>query len=137
MERMNKYRIGAFITDAVFVAVVAGILETLFASVMQYSTFELLGSTFKFTYSFVMPSYIIYYLFFDLVNNGTSLGKIIFKLKVMHENKTPLGLRKLVKRTLFKCISILLLPISILLFALTNGYTIHDAQSNTITIQNQ
>lgn len=106
MESKLK-RIIALIIDSVFVTFFSNILiDNVTINGFNYSYDPL-----SMKYAFTVLSFFIYFLVFDLLNNGQTIGKSLFELY-----DKQLTLKNRILRTIFKMISIVLTPITIFLF---------------------
>jgi uncharacterized RDD family membrane protein YckC len=137
MSGVNKKRVIAFILDMLVISALVNIL--CFAVLDNYSPSHLNINYFS---SLLIPGIfiivnIIYILLFDLVFEGQTLGKLASSILVVENNNNDIpGLRKRIIRSLTKLLSVILLPLSILLFLSKRGFTIHEKISNSKTIQN-
>jgi uncharacterized RDD family membrane protein YckC len=134
MNNTQKRRIGAFIIDAIVIGFFATFAENIFSLFDEKFSFDALGLTFYYKFSFSILFYVFYFVLFDLINNGVTLGKMIFKIKVVFLDETELPKVTRLKRSLLKVVGIVILPIAVLLFFLNNFFTIHDHFCQTITI---
>ena len=134
MNSTQKRRVGAFIIDLMVIGIFASFAENIISFFIEKVSFDALGLTFNYTFSFSILFYVFYFLLFDLINNGITLGKMIFKIEVVFIDKTELTKATHLKRSLLKILGIIILPIAMLLFFLNNFFTIHDHFCQTITI---
>ena len=135
MELTGRYRIGAFIIDMIIVSLIASFIESMFSIFDESSVIELFGFSFKLVYSLSIPFYLSYFILFDLLNDGKSIGKMVFGIKVVFIDYKEVQLGTLLKRTILKTLSIIILPISVLMFVLNKRFTFHDYYTNTITVR--
>jgi len=68
----------------------------------------------------------------DIVLKGDTLGKRIMKISAVKESMNELSLAERVARTVLKSVSLIVLPLSALVF-LVNGFTIQDFFLKTVT----
>lgn len=137
MNNINKSRIYSFLIDSFL----SNLIGSFFLSLLyrekdiNVSSFLLFDHKFNYGFSFLLVFFMIYFILFDLFNYGQTIGKLIFSIYVVEVvNFKRLPKSKLLERTIYKTIAILILPISILLFLLKDGFTIQDKFSKTITI---
>lgn len=135
MDRTKLWRIGAFIVDIVILGAIVSFSEGLLDTSIEGKSYDLFGMNFSIKLGVTFLIYVMYFLIFDVANRGNTVGKIIFRIKVVTEdNSTPrCGIRMI--RTILKIVSIIILPISILLFFLNDSFTIHDRYAKTLTIR--
>jgi len=134
MNNTQKRRVGAFIIDLMVIGFFVTFAENILSFFIEKISFDALGLTFNYTFSFSILFYVSYFLLFDLINNGITLGKMIFKIKVVFLDKTELTKATHLKRSLLKILGIIILPIAVLLFFLNKYFTIHDHFCQTTTI---
>ena len=137
MENINQKRIDSFLLDSV-VSNFIGIIILSIIGIEKYTKlgcFIVLGKEFNYGYSFQLLIVVIYFVFFDLFNHGKTLGKLVFSIFVVNNiTLKRLSTIKLLERTFFKMISISIIPISILIFLIKDGYTIQDEIVKSKTI---
>ena len=137
MSGVNKKRIIAFILDMLVIAALVNIC--CYAVSENYSPTELNINYFSslFIPGIFMIVQVFYILLFDLVFEGQTLGKLASSILVVERSNDDIpGLRNRIIRSMTKILSVLLLPISILLFISGGGFTIHEKVTNSRTIQN-
>lgn len=134
MDTTQKRRIGAFIIDVMIIGLFTTFAENILSIFNEKISFDALGITFNYTFSFSVLFYVFYFLLFDFLNNGDTIGKMVFKVKVVFLDKTEVPKAIHLKRSLLKILGIVILPISVLLFFLNKHFTIHDRFYQTITI---
>ncbi|MEM9686114.1 MAG: RDD family protein, partial [Bacteroidota bacterium] len=78
--------------------------------------------------------YGVYFIVFDLVNDGRTLGKLMLGILVVSKDGAALSPKKQLLRSLYKMLSVLLLPLSIGLFLFKDHYTFQDYYMGTITL---
>lgn len=125
-------RILSFLVDLIMISIIFTILPFgLEKRIGEFTLFEL-----KFTLNFEFKFFIIlfYFLLFDLLNQGKTIGKIFFKIKSVDKETNMFAFKQASIRTLLKMISIIILPISFILL-LNNSYSIHEHFSKTKTIK--
>lgn len=136
MVATNKNRVFSFLLDAFIVGIMTSLIESLFTFISDKHSFELFGINFNYSLSLSLLIYLIYFIVFDLFLDGKSIGKLIWKIKIVSkENSMDFTISSHIRRTMLKLVSILILPISILMFLLNQGFTLHDYYTNATTIQ--
>lgn len=134
MDNTQKKRIGAFIIDLMVISLFATFAENIMSIFNDQISLKAFGLTFNYTFSFSVLFYVSYFLLFDLTNYGVTLGKMLFKIKVVFQDKTELPKSIRLKRSMLKIFGIIILPITVLLFFLNKYFTIHDHFNQTVTI---
>lgn len=134
MNKIYLKRIGSFLIDISIIETVSSLIANFIPIKIKVSSFELLGKNFYINISFIIILYILYFILFDILNNGKTLGKILFKIKVLSIENNNLSKVKLVIRSFYKILSILILPISIILYYFYNYFTIQDRICKTKTV---
>lgn len=134
MDTTQKRRVGAFIIDVMIICLLSAFTENIVSTFNDEISFNALGLTLNHTFSFSVLYYVSYFLLFDQMNHGITIGKMLLKIMVVFQDKTELPKAIRLKRSLLKIISILILPITVLLFFLNKYFTIHDHFNQTITI---
>lgn len=137
MENINKKRIYAFLTDSVLSNSIGFVILTFLnlESKKILGNFNLLGININYGYSSHILILLLYFIFFDLINNGVTLGKLIFSLIVVHKNSLKkLSFIENAKRTLYKILGICIFPITIIIFLKNKGFTIQDKFCKTTTV---
>jgi uncharacterized RDD family membrane protein YckC len=135
MNSTQQRRIGAFIIDVIIIGFFVTFSENLLSSAFQAKSFELMGIQFHMRIGTSFLFYMCYFMIFELLNNGSTLGKLLFGIKVVHEDETEISKRTGIKRSLLKVVSIMILPLAILLFLFSDYFTIQDHYSRTITVR--
>ncbi|XLS30308.1 RDD family protein [Flavobacteriaceae bacterium M23B6Z8] len=137
MSGVNKKRIIAFFLDIMVIATLVNICCSAVSENYSPLNFNL-----HYISSLMLPGvfigvYTVYILIFDLIFEGQTLGKLASSILVVEcgNNHVP-DLKKRMLRSFTKFVSILLLPVSILLFLSKRGFTIHEKISNSRTIVN-
>lgn len=137
MENINKKRIYSLIVDIA----ISNLISMIFFSVMNLkynfyeNSFVVFNNEISFGFSFQIIIMFMYFIIFDIFNQGKSFGKLIFSIKLIRKNSLEeLTTIDLLKRSIYKMISIVLLPISIILFLFYNCFSLQDRFSNSKTI---
>lgn len=138
MENIKTKRVYSFILDVI----ISNSIGLLFFSILgidkNFNTgiFEILDLKINYGFSLQIIVFFIYNLIFDIINRGTTFGKLIFSIKVVDiENLKKNNLNTFIFRTILKMFSTIIFPISSIIY-LYNGFTIHEKFSNTKTILN-
>jgi len=134
MNNAQKRRIGAFIIDVMVISLFATFAENIMSTFNDQISFNVLGLKLNYTFSFSILFYVSYFLLFDLMNHGVTIGKILFKIRVVFQDKTELPKSIHLKRSMLKIVGIIIFPIAVLLFFLNKYFTVHDHFCRTITI---
>ncbi|QMU63828.1 MAG: hypothetical protein GKR88_09860 [Flavobacteriaceae bacterium] len=113
MNIMTK-RILAFFVDNLIVVFIFSLLNSLFN--LEYNTydFEMFNNIWKVKVTPIILFYLIYFILSDLLNKGITLGKFLFRIKVNASEK------KLIKRSIIKTLSYLILPITLIFWIVMN-----------------
>ena len=133
MSEIQQKRILAFIIDLVIAGIISGIIRSILSTIFIAKTYTYIGINFEFNFEFSLIVYVIYFIAFDIMNQGKTFGKYLFNNKVVFTDKEPTKL-DLIKRSLLKVVSIMILPISILLYLFYNVFTIQDHFSGSKVI---
>ena len=108
------------------------------SSMLKIGTIDILGNSISYGYSINIIVIALYFILFDFFNNGTTWGKLVFSIYVVEKNKLiKLSVKKSLKRSFFKIVGIVILPVSMALFILKKGFTLEDYFTDTITIINE
>ncbi|MEC4048435.1 RDD family protein [Flavobacterium sp. SUN046] len=103
-----KIRIIAFVFDMVLFTIISSFFD--FNIDSKETTFY--GIKFRLWVEVYFLEILTYFLFFDLVNNGRTLGKLIFKIKIVSNSNSNLSLSNRLLRTFFKTATISTLILS-------------------------
>lgn len=134
MKIKNK-RIFALIIDLIIIGFFVSFLSSFFDLNYSQGNLFFLNTNFIYGYSLMFIIYIIYFFIFDCLNNGVTFGKRILKIEVVQTDKVSLTLSKRLIRSILKVVSIIVFPITLLMF-LINGKTLHDNICKTESINN-
>lgn len=120
---MKTNRIIAFIIDIAL----CSFIVSLFLPLKEHpiGAYDLWGHEILVNWDLSVLTYAAYFLAFDFINQANSPGKSIMKLRVIGSSGQRLQLKTRIGRTLLKLVSILVLPISAIVY-LANGKTLHD-----------
>ena len=135
MRTIPLRRSTAFLVDTFVVNSIVTFSIQLFPMAFKIIDFEFLGLHFILGIRLVFVVYLFYFIVFDLLKNGQTIGKQLLNLTVVAKNNKPPDLKKRVLRSLYKTLGIMVLPVSLILF-LTRNYTFQEYYSGTITINN-
>jgi uncharacterized RDD family membrane protein YckC len=119
MQLKNK-RILAFFIDLIIINAIIQLFGLLAQTEMSMYSLDTEHYTLvsKMSYDFVF--YLGYFLLFDFLSEGVTIGKKATNLVIVDAKQPAIGRNDLVKRTLLKMVSIVVLPISILVYLLFN-----------------
>ncbi len=137
MEDVYRKRIYSFLVDCVisnsFGIFIFSLLNLEKDFVVNSFKIFLFNFNYGLTLQFIIM--VMYFIIFDILNNGKTFGKLLFSINVVNKSSLEnLSVKKLLERTFYKSLSILVLPISVILFVINNGYTIQDKIVDTKTI---
>lgn len=130
---VSTKRIIAFFIDLGLIWVCFVVINNFSPVNITIKEFKLVGFQFIIGFSFFFLIYYIYFVLMDFLNAGESIGKRIVHIGVVSKSNTILDNRALLKRTFFKTIGYIFLPISVVVF-LYNQNTIQDKVCLTKTI---
>ncbi len=127
-------RIASFIIDMVGANLIFYVLDVVFPT-YRIGSFLLFGHSVDLDFKLALLAIPIYFLIFDLVNQGQSLGKIILATKTIDSSSSaaPAGATRIM-RTLLKMLSIALWPIALLVYLMCS-VTLHDKVARTVTVR--
>ncbi|MGJ8593404.1 MAG: RDD family protein [Aquaticitalea sp.] len=77
-------------------------------------------------YNFLLLTFLLYFIFFDIFNSGQTLGKIFLNVKVVEH----LSLKMRISRSFLKIISIYITPVTIIIY-LFKKKILHDILFNS------
>lgn len=137
MESVHIKRSIAFLIDIVISGIFATLIENFFPITFEINDFEILNIKFTWGITLQIVFYLLYLFVFDLLNNGNTLGKLLLSITVITKNKEVPALKKRLVRSLCKTVSVIILPVSALLFLFKNYYTIQDHYAGTITVKSK
>ncbi|QIE58341.1 RDD family protein [Rasiella rasia] len=135
MKNTQQKRIFAFIIDATIVGITSRMFENLFSSLIASKAYNVFDFEVTVSISSALLFYAVYFFSFDLTKKGVTVGKHLTKIEVTSEQSIKLTKLCLLKRTCIKLIGVIFLPISALVFLLTDGKTLHDYIVKTFTIE--
>lgn len=132
MHKTNIQRCFAFAIDALVVGIITSLIESFIPT--EFKTSILVIQEVRLSPEISLFVYVIYFISMDVLVEGTTIGKVIFSLKVVDEEELPLNSKQLVVRSLLKVVSIIILPLA-LIYLIFKGTTLHDVVLNTKTIK--
>ena len=113
---------------------IAGTLPRLFEPYLPVSfswvAFNISAFPFTLYITLAFVFYLLYFAMFDMINKGRTVGKRMAGIVTVFFDKNTL--KKRLVRSLFKTLSILLLPISFMLY-FRYDYTLQDSRCRTKT----
>ena len=128
---MENKRIYSFLVDMIVISLILSLLP--FSLVKKIVEFSFNNTDFIVNFEYKFFIILVYFLVFDLFNKGKTIGKLIFKIKVVDIATNVFVFKQAVVRTLLKMISIVIFPISFFLMKFKK-YTLHEQYSKTKTI---
>ncbi|PKA84093.1 putative RDD family membrane protein YckC [Ulvibacter sp. MAR_2010_11] len=136
MSTIQTNRIIAFIIDVLIVSFICTLFENfLLPDLFEVKEVEVFERNFKIRYSSILIFYFLYFIIFDAILNGKTLGKILLNLDLKAISGERITKSTLFKRSLLKLISIVIAPISLILFFVKKDFTIHDHYAKTTVIK--
>lgn len=134
MDHIHTRRIPAFLIDVVIAGILASLVGNFLPVTFEISHFEMLGMKFTWGITLNIVFYLLYLVFFDLLNHGNTLGKLLLRITVISKDEKVLTSKRRLVRSLYKTLSVIILPVSVLLFLFKRHYTIQDHYTNTVTV---
>lgn len=134
MNSTKIKRIAAFLIDVVIISISISIISNFLPISFKLTEVELFGVQWDLGITLGIFGYLIYFLIFDVFSKGNTIGKHLVKIKTISKTLGQQKLKNLVQRSLYKTLSILILPVSAMLFLINKEYTIQDSFSNTTTV---
>ncbi|WP_452232320.1 RDD family protein [Lacinutrix sp. MEBiC02595] len=129
MKNIYLKRFLAFLIDFIIVSFIYHILDDMLSLSFEITELTLFETKIKLRFSFMILTFYIYILLFDVFNKGITFGKMIFNLSIDNTDSDNLEVVDLLKRSLLKILTIIILPISILLYLFKNKYLLQDKYS--------
>ncbi len=129
---IKSKRIAALIIDLLIINIIVNIISNFFIVESHFGNFKFLKINFNYGYSLVIIFQLLYFFIFDILNKSKTLGKIALKINTVLINEEEFDLKNRLCRSFLKIISILISPISLILF-LIKSYTIQDSICKTKT----
>ena len=130
--KIKERRIWAFVIDVGFVSCISGLVQVIIPTVIQSFGIEVNTLQIVISISLSALFYFVYYISFDLWNDGVSIGKSALGLQVRLQNKGVLTTEQRLIRTILKTLSIIFIPVSLMMF-LYNSFTLQDYFMKTRT----
>ena len=126
----------AFIIDMAIISMAFGLIKNFIPLEIEVKEYDYGAFTVLIRFSFIFVFYLLYLFLFDVLAKGTTIGKMLLKIGVVDQksSKTP-ELSALLLRSVYKTVSIILLPFAVLLFYLFDNFTLQDKMCNTKTVQ--
>lgn len=134
MKTTKTARIWAFIIDAFIVGLLTSLIQNILPDFFSVHHREIVNIPIKVSFGGSITTYFLYFLIFDLFNNGVSVGKMLLKLIVVESTDEDLDTTKSIIRTVIKLVSLALFPIAALVYLFTNAWTLHEKATNTKTV---
>ncbi|WP_445381284.1 RDD family protein [Robiginitalea sp. IMCC43444] len=131
MKIAKLNRVGALIIDLIFISLAYTLIfnfipEEWLTTTQQYGWVLQTGTLLYY------GTFLVYFLLFDFTNSGDSPGKELLKLQTRDMSGQKLERKRSIKRTLLKLVSMIICPVSALLYLFGEGeFSLHDAYFNT------
>ena len=126
MKNIDLRRILALTIDLTIVGIIIILLENLFPFFFKTNRIDVFGIELSITVNYHYINVFLYFIFFDLFNNGNTIGKAIVKIKTISVMGEFLNLSMRILRSCVKVINIVFFPITLIVFIVFKGYTLHD-----------
>jgi len=136
MKTTKSARIWAFIMDAFIVGLLTTMVNSFLPDFFGSHQREIANVPITISFGGSITTYFLYFLMFDLFNEGISVGKMLLKLVVVDHLDNPLDTTKLIIRTILKLVSIIFLPIAILVYLFSDALSLHEKATQTKTVYN-
>ena len=135
MTSVQVKRTLAFLIDISIISLVISIVENFLPITIKMQKFEILGIAANVTYSLALIFYFLYFFTFASFRLGSTIGKSLMNIYVVTESgETPLS-KQLVIRSIYKVVSIVILPVSVALFLFKNSFSIQEKYTQTRTVE--
>lgn len=134
MGNIQIKRIVALWIDMFVAGLIYGVIENFLPQVFEPIEKDLFGIQVRLQLSLAVLFYLLYFLVFDLLNQGVTVGKLVLKIKVVKGEDSRLTAAEHVVRTLLKMVSLIFLPIAALIFLFNKNYALHDRYTGTNTM---
>lgn len=132
MDKKISKRILAYIIDVALASSMASICSSLiFDKEENFFTDPLQINYWNMLY---YMGFFAYFLFFDFVKQGDTIGKAIVSITVVNCDNSPLSLKKRLFRSLIKILGLVFLPVTFLVFIFGNHYLLQDEFIKTVTV---
>lgn len=132
MFTMRLRRSVAFLIDTTIAGTLARLFEPYLPVSFSWVAFKILGVSFTLYLTLAFVFYVLYFSMFDIVNKGRTIGKLMVGIVTVFFDKNTL--KKRLIRSLFKIISMLLLPIAFVIY-FRYDYTFQDNHCRTKTVK--
>lgn len=134
MDSIKTKRITAFIIDVVVISFGTSLINSILPITFLLTDVSLFGVDARLGITLGIFIYFIYFTIFDIISNGNTIGKQLVKITTISNTLKKLRLKDLILRSFYKTLSIIILPISVIIFLFTKEYTIQDKLVKTTTI---
>lgn len=134
MDSIKTKRITAFIIDVVVISFGTSLINSILPITFLLTDVSLFGVDARLGITLGIFTYFIYFTIFDIISNGNTIGKQLVKITTISNTLKKLRLKDLILRSFYKTLSIIILPISVIIFLFTKEYTIQDKLVKTTTI---
>jgi len=134
MKKIIYRRILALIIDSMIISVIFSVISPLFIKNFYLGSFTFFEKTWVISFHIYFIVFLCYFLFFDLLNNGITFGKMILHVRLVSEKNDSLPAKGTqFIRSLVKAIATTIPLISIIYYAIKKR-TIQDVVAKTKTI---
>ena len=131
MKTAKMNRIGALLIDLILISLGYTLIFN-FIPKEWLSPTQLYGWGFEPDIMLYYGTFLVYFLLFDFTNSGDSPGKEILRLQTLDISRQRLERKRAVKRTLLKLVSLIIFPVSALLYLFGDGeFSLHDTYLKT------
>jgi uncharacterized RDD family membrane protein YckC len=113
-------RIYALIVDLIIVNFFIWISEAFLNLKFEAGTFNAFGFYIKYGYTAAIIIYIMYFIFFDILYNGDTVGKFVFSLHTVETDGTEMSLKRRIIRSISKTVAIGLIVIPVIYYFFTS-----------------
>ncbi|GAA0750028.1 RDD family protein [Gaetbulibacter jejuensis] len=137
MNIKNIYisRLFAFIIDMAIVKFGFNLINGyIFSLSYELTEVNILNNVFSFSFSLLVFVFFTYLILFDFLNNGLTFGKMILRIKVLNDQNSNLEIKEALKRSFYKFLTVLFIPISFILFLAKDNFLFQDYYTKTKTV---
>lgn len=134
MMASKKLRILAFAIDMIGASFVFYVLKAILP-IYSIGSCLLWGREMQIDLQLSLLAIPFYFLVFDFVNDGHSIGKMLMSVKtVAVSSRKPPNLQTRIGRTFLKTVNIAMWPFALVLFAISS-VTLQDSIANTVLVK--
>lgn len=125
----NTKRLIAFCIDFILIGIFYKFLNSIIPLEFEIGEVFIFNFNLKLSFSLLVFFYFFYRVFFDLFFEGITIGKKIMKLEIVINNREVIK-KRLILRSFYVLCTLLIFPISILLYLFKDKYLLQDKLSN-------